>query len=188
MAPATTDAQAAGSGVVAVMISGAVPVPVGPLVDNRNVGVGGIAGLRYAPAASSPFAIRLEVSGLFPSSHDNGLPNVTPHVTNGSSAVFATTGPELDIPAASGRFYATAAAGVAHIWASSSASNSVNTPLFGPFSTLTTRQATNFAWGGGGGFITPVSVWLGGRYRRALRRPRSRDLHDVVSESCDRAG
>jgi hypothetical protein len=68
MVPAVTAAQGAGSGVVAVTISGTVPVPVGQLVDNRNVGVGGIGGLRYAPAASSPFAIRPEVAGLLPSS------------------------------------------------------------------------------------------------------------------------
>ncbi len=157
MSAATTNAQPAPSGVVTATISGIVPVPLGPLKDNRDVGFGGTAGVRYAPAASSHFAIRLEVSGLLPSTHDNGRPNVTPHVMNGSSALFATVGPEFDIPAASGHFYTTASAGVAHIWASSSASNDGFTPAFGPYYTLTNRQTTNFAWGGGAGFVTPRS-------------------------------
>ncbi len=154
MLAAITDAQPARSGVVTATFSGIVPVPVGPLVDNRDVGIGGVAGIRYAVAPSSPFAMRLELAGLLPSSHDNGLPNATPHIINGSSALFGTVGPEFDIPAMSGHFYTTAAAGVAHIWASSSASNPGTTPEFGPYSTLTKRQATNFAWAAGGGFVT----------------------------------
>lgn len=153
MLAAITDAQPARSGVVTGTFSGIVPVPVGPLVDNRDVGIGGVAGIRYAMAPSSPFAMRLELAGLLPSSHDNGLPNVTPHITNGNSAAFLTAGPEFDIPATNGHFYTTAVAGLAHVWAWSSAASGP-TPDFGPYYTMTKRQATNFAWGAGGGFVT----------------------------------
>src|SRR5579862_7966545 len=157
MLAAIADAQSPQPGQVAATISGIAPVPVGPLIDNRDVGIGGSAGLRYAPTTAAPLAIRVELSGLLPSSHDRGGPSVATQVTNGSSAIFAAGGPEFDIPAMSGHFYTTAAAGIAHIWGSSSASNSTDTPLFGAFYTLTTRQVTNFAWGAGGGFITPRS-------------------------------
>lgn len=145
---------AAQAGTLTAAVSGIVPVPVGPLVDNRDVGAGGAVALRYAPAALSHFAMRLELSGLLPSTHDNGgTASSTTVVANGSSALFATAGPEFDVAAGSGHFYTTATAGAARIWASSSAS-SLSTPAFGPFDTMTDRQATNFAWSGGGGFVT----------------------------------
>jgi hypothetical protein len=148
--------QSGKPGTVTATISGIVPVPVGPLIDNRDAGVGLTAGLRYVPAALSHFASRLELSGLPASAHDNGAPNSSPTVSNGSSALFATMGPELDIPAGNGHFYTTAMAGIAHIWASSSAISGA-TPDFGPYYTFTERQATNIAWGGGAGFVTARS-------------------------------
>jgi hypothetical protein len=134
-----------------------VPVPIGPLVDNRNVGVGGELALRYAPTVLPNAALRLELSGLLPSSHDNGgTDQNTTLVANGSSALIAMAGPEFDVSSWGGHFYTTATAGAARIWATSAAS-SMATPAYGPFATVTGREATNFAWSGGGGFVTSRS-------------------------------
>jgi hypothetical protein len=145
------------AGTLTAAVSGIVPVPIGPLVDNRNVGVGGQLALRYAPVAVPNAAVRLEVSGLLPSSHDNGGTNQnTTVVANGSSALIAMAGPEFDVASLGGHFYTTATAGGARIWATSAAS-SAPTPAYGPFATVTGREATNFAWSGGGGFVTSRS-------------------------------
>jgi hypothetical protein len=142
------------AGTLQAAVAGIVPVPIGPLVDNRNVGVGGEFALRYAPAALPNAALRLELSGLLPSSHDNGGTNQnTTLVANGSSALIAMAGPEFDVASLGGHFYAAATAGAARIWATSAASSGP-TPAYGPFATVTGREATNFAWSGGGGFVT----------------------------------
>jgi hypothetical protein len=145
------------AGTLTAAIAGVVPVPIGPLVDNRNVGVGGELALRYAPAALPNAAVRLELSGLLPSSHDNGGTNQnTTLVANGSSALSAMVGPEFDVASLGGHFYTTATAGAARIWATSAASSGP-TPAYGPFASVTGREATNFAWSGGGGFVTSRS-------------------------------
>src|SRR5579863_1166139 len=150
-APGGVGAQA---GTLTAAVAGVVPVPIGPLVDNRNVGVGGELALRYAPAALPNAAVRLELSGLLPSSHDNGgTDQNTTLVANGSSALIAMAGPEFDVASFCGHAYTTATAGAARIWATSAAS-SLPTPAYGPFATMTGRAATNFAWSGGGGFVT----------------------------------
>jgi hypothetical protein len=152
--PANAGAQA---GTLTAAVAGIVPVPIGPLVDNRNVGVGGELALRYAPTVLPNAALRLELSGLLPSSHDNGGTNQnTTLVANGSSALIAMAGPEFDVSSWGGHFYTTATAGAARIWATSAAS-SMATPAYGPFATVTGREATNFAWSGGGGFVTTRS-------------------------------
>jgi hypothetical protein len=145
------------AGTLQAAVAGVVPVPIGPLVDNRNAGVGGELALRYAPAALPNAALRLELSGLLPSSHDNGGTNQnTTLVANGSSALIAMAGPEFDVASFGGHFYTTATAGAARIWATSAASSGP-TPAYGPFATVTGVEATNFAWSGGGGFVTSRS-------------------------------
>jgi hypothetical protein len=152
--PAVAGAQA---GTLQAAVAGIVPVPIGPIVDNRNVGVGGELALRYAPVALPNAALRLELSGLLPSSHDNGgTDQNTTLVANGSSALMAMAGPEFDVASLGGHFYATATAGAARIWATSAASSGP-TPAYGPFATVTGVEATNFAWSGGGGFVTSRS-------------------------------
>jgi len=152
--PTGANAQA---GTLQAAVAGIVPVPIGPLVDNRNVGVGGDLTLRYAPTALPNAALRLELSGLLPSSHDNGgTDQNTTLVANGSSALIAMAGPEFDVASWGGHFYTTATAGAARIWATSAAS-SLATPAYGPFATMTGREATNVAWSGGGGFVTSRS-------------------------------
>jgi hypothetical protein len=154
LSPTNASAQA---GTLTAAVSGIVPVPIGPLVDNRNVGVGGQLALRYAAAAVPNAALRLELSGLLPSSHDNGGNNQnTTLVANGSSALMAMVGPEFDVASFGGHFYTTATAGAARIWATSAASSGP-TPAYGPFATVTGVEATNFAWSGGGGFVTSRS-------------------------------
>ena len=153
----TPTGAAAQAGTLTAAVAGVVPVPIGPLVDNRNVGVGGELALRYAPVAWPNAALRLELSGLLPSSHDNGGTNQnTTLVANGSSALIAMAGPEFDVASFSGHFYTTATAGAARIWATSAASSGP-TPAYGPFATVTGVEATNFAWSGGGGFVTSRS-------------------------------
>jgi hypothetical protein len=153
----TPTGAGAQAGTLTAAVAGVVPVPIGPLVDNRNAGVGGELVLRYAPAAVPNAAVRLELSGLLPSSHDNGgTDQNTTLVANGSSALIAMAGPEFDVASLGGHFYTTATAGAARIWATSAAS-SLATPAYGPFATVTGREATNFAWSGGGGFVTSRS-------------------------------
>jgi hypothetical protein len=153
----TPTGASAQAGTLTAAVAGVVPVPIGPLVDNRNVGVGGELVLRYAPPAVPNAAVRLELSGLLPSSHDNGGTNQnTTLVANGNSALIAMAGPEFDAASWGGHFYTTATAGAARIWATSAAS-SMATPAYGPFATVTGREGTNFAWSGGGGFVTSRS-------------------------------
>ena len=134
--PTNASAQA---GTLTAAVAGVVPVPIGPLVDNRNVGVGGQLALRYAAAAVPNAALRLELSGLLPSSHDNGgTDQNTTLVANGSSALMAMAGPEFDVASFGGHFYTTATAGAARIWATSAASSGP-TPAYGPFAATTGR-------------------------------------------------
>ena len=147
-------AQAAQTSAATVLLSGVVPIPVGPLVNNRGSTPGANLGFRLVPSPGAPLAIRLDVYGLPSSAYDNSRPNYTLSVANGGSAVFGMVGPEVDIPARLGHYFVTATAGAARIWSSSAATNGTN-PGFGPWSTTTDRSATNFAWGIGGGFVTP---------------------------------
>jgi hypothetical protein len=146
-------AQAPQAGTLTAAVSGIVAVPTGALIGSRGVGGGGAFALRYAPTAWPDVAVRIELSGLWPSSRDNNPPDESPVTANGNSTLSVLAGPEYDVPVLGGRFYASAAAGAAHIWATSSAS-SAPTPAYGPFNTTTDRQATNFAWSGGGGYMT----------------------------------
>jgi hypothetical protein len=149
--PLSAGAQA---GTLTAAVSGIAAVPIGPLIGNRGVGGGAAFGLRYAPASLPNVAMRLELSGLWPSSRVISSPaDESAIVANGSSTLSLMAGPEFDVPIAGGHVYTTATAGAAHLWATSSAS-SAPTPAFGPFNTTTDRQATNFAWSGGGGFMT----------------------------------
>jgi hypothetical protein len=153
LVPSTGGAQA---GPVSAAVSGLVPIPVGSLINNRSVGVGAAAALRYAPAAVSWLGIRVELSGLPSSSHDpGGDPNFTGVVENGTSALFATAGPEFDIPAGPGHFYTIATGGAARLWESSV--RRFDGGPEGPVSALASGRATNFAWSGGGGFVMPLS-------------------------------
>ncbi len=154
--PASAGAQA---GTLTAAVSGIVAVPVGPHVDNRDAGPGAAVGLRYVPGLLPNVAIRLELSGLLSSNHEDGI------VSNGSSELFATAGPEFDLPAGNGHIYTTATAGAARIWSSSAASSFATPDGGSAFSTMTTRDGTNFAWSGGGGFVTRrSSVGLAGDF------------------------
>ncbi len=148
-APRDAGAQA---GTLTAAVSGIVAVPVGQLLDNRDVGPGASVGVRYVPTSLADVAIRLDLSGLPASSH-----TISPFVSNGSSELFATAGPEFDLPAWNGHIYTTATAGAARIWTSSTAP--VPLPPGGiPSSRIppssTTGGGTNFAWSGGAGFVT----------------------------------
>jgi hypothetical protein len=156
LVPSAGGAQAAP---LSAAVSGLVPIPVGPLINNRSVGVGATAALRYSPSTVSWLGIRLELSGLPSSSHDpGGDPNFTGVVKNGTSALSATAGPEFDIPAGRGHFYTTATGGVARLWESSV--RRFDGGPEGPVSALASGRATNFAWSGGGGFVVPLSSGL----------------------------
>jgi hypothetical protein len=167
-AGAISDRAEAQAGTLSGAVSGIVPVPVGPLVDNRDVGVGGSVALRYAPPMQSQFAVRLELAGLLPSSHDNGATDESTVVANGSTALSLMAGPEFDVAAPTGHFYTTMTAGADRVWSTSSASSGP-TPAYGPFYTMTGQAATNFAWSGGGGYVTGrtsggLAAELGVRY------------------------
>jgi hypothetical protein len=154
LVPSAGGAQA---GPLSAAVSGLVPIPVGPLINNRSVGVGATAALRYAPATVSWLGIRFELSGLPSSSHDpGGDPGPNGRIENETSALFATAGPEFDIPAGRGHFYTTATGGVARLWESSARRFEV-TPGGINGSALASGRATNFAWSGGGGFVMPLS-------------------------------
>jgi hypothetical protein len=149
--PVGAGAQA---GTLTAAVAGILPVPAGSLVGNRDVGIGGVVALRYAPAALQNVAVRLELSGLLPSSRVNSPANESPVVANGSSELFATAGPEFDMASWGGHFYTMATVGAARIWSSSNASSPA-TPAGGlPFDITNTREEINFAWSGGAGFVT----------------------------------
>jgi opacity protein-like surface antigen len=153
LVPSSGGAQA---GPLSAAVSGLVPIPVGPLINNRSVGVGATVALRYSPETVSWLGIRFELSGLPSSSHDpGGDPNVIGKVENGSSTLFATAGPEFDIPVGSGHFYTTATGGVARLWESSV--RRFDGGPEGPLSAVASGRATNFVWSGGGGFVMPLS-------------------------------
>jgi hypothetical protein len=155
LVPSTGGAQPAP---LSAAVAGLVPIPVGPLINNRSVGVGATAALRYTPTTVPWLGIRFELSGLPSSSHDpGGDPNFTGVVKNGTSTLFATAGPEFDIPAGSGHFYTTATGGVARLWEASV--RRFDGGPEGPVSALASGRATNFAWTGGGGFVMPL--WSG---------------------------
>ncbi len=144
-----------------------MPFPVGPLINNRSVSVGATVALRYTPATASWLGIRFELSGLPSSSHDpGGNPDFDGRVENETSTLFATAGPEFDIPAGRGHFYTTATGGVARLWESSA--RRYDGGPEGPASVLVSGRATNFAWSGGGGFVmllsSPLSADFGVRY------------------------
>lgn len=161
IACATAHAQ---TGAFSMGLSGMVPVPVGPLVDNRNAGAGGIASLLFTPVAPSRLGIRLEVAGLPTETHANNAPGASLTVTNGSTVLLAGIGPEYTIPTGAGHFYTTVTGGVARIWAISAAS-SLATPGGGEaFSTIAGTRATNFAWGAGGGFVIPMASRIGANF------------------------
>lgn len=149
----STGAQVAQAGTLTAAISGIVAVPTGALIGNRGISGGGAIAFRYAPTALSDVAMRVELSGLWPSSRDNNPPDESTVTANGNSTLSLLAGPEFERAALGGHFYATVTAGAAHIWATSSAS-SAPTPAYGPFNTTTGRQATNFAWSSGGAFMT----------------------------------
>jgi hypothetical protein len=154
LVPSTGGAQPAP---LSAAVAGLVPIPVGPLINNRSVGAGGTAALRYAPATVSWLGIRFELSGLPSSSHDpGGDPGLDGRIENETSALFATAGPEFDIPAGPGHFYTTATAGVARLWESSSRFFEVTPGGINGYAVASGR-ATNFAWSGGGGFVMPLS-------------------------------
>ncbi len=118
LVPSSGGAQA---GPLSAVVSGLVPIPVGPLVNNRSVGAGGTAALRYSPETVSWLGIRFELSGLPSSSHDpGGDAESEGKIETGTSTLFATAGPEFDIPAGRGHFYTTATGGVARLWEASS--------------------------------------------------------------------
>ena len=174
LVPSSGGAQA---GPLSADVSGLVPIPVGPLINNRSVSVGATVALRYTPATVSWLGIRFEVSGLPSSSHDpGGNPDFDGRVENETSALFATAGPEFDIPAGRGHFYTTATGGVARLW-ESSARRYGGGPE-GPASVLVSGRATNFAWSGGGGFVMPLSS--GGSPVSADFGVRYYDLGDVT--------
>jgi hypothetical protein len=155
LVPSAGGAQAAP---LSAAVSGLVPIPVGPLINNRSVGVGATAALRYAPATVSWLCIRFELSGLPSSSHDpGGDAQLDEKIENGTSALFATAGPEFDIPAGRGHFYTTATGGAARLWESSSRRILGATPGGINGSAAASGRATNFAWSGGGGFVMPLS-------------------------------
>jgi hypothetical protein len=151
LAPVGAGAQA---GTLTAAVSGIVPIPVGSLVHNRGVGGGGALALRFGPATLPDVAVRLELSGLLPASTVNSPSDQSPVVANGSNAVIAMAGPEFDVPSWGGHFYTTGTAGAARIWSSSHAVAGATPGGGEPFSTMTTRVGTNFAWSGGGGYVT----------------------------------
>ncbi len=172
-------AQVAQAGTVTAAISGIVAVPTGALIGNRGVSGGGAIAFRYAPTALSDVAMRVELSGLWPSSRDNNPPDQSTVTANGSSTLSLLAGPELERAALGGHFYATVTAGAAHIWATSSAS-SLPTPAYGPFNTTTGRQATNLRvewWRR----VHDAAIEHGcrGHFRGAVLRSRASDVcHD----------
>jgi|SRR5580692_377515 hypothetical protein len=145
------------AGNLTAAISGFVSVPVGSLSQNQDVAAGGAVALRYAPAAWGQAAARVELSGLVPWSHKQYGPieqDVPLHaVANGSGALSAMVGPEFDVAAPAGHFFTTVTAGAAHVWATPPNA----APIVGdyyPGTSQAGRQATNFAWSGGGGYMT----------------------------------
>src|SRR5665213_362606 len=87
------------AGRLTAAVSGIAAVPVGPLVDNRDAGPGAAVGFRNASVGLPSAAIRLDLAGLLASRNETGI------VSNGSSELFATAGPEFDLPAWSGHIY-----------------------------------------------------------------------------------
>lgn len=150
--PTNASAQA---GTLTAAVSGIAAVPLGQLIDNRYTGPGVSGGVRYVPTSAAPGAIRLDLSWL-PAS----VRMLSPSDSHGSSELFATAGPEFDLPAWHGHFYTVATAGVARIWTSMISFQPDQPagvpPYTGPRGG--TPGGTNFAWSGGVGYVTPRAI------------------------------
>jgi hypothetical protein len=138
------------AGTFTASVSGIAAVPVGQIEDNRYTVASASVGFSYVPTALADVAIRLDLSGL--PGTDRTL---APMFSHASSALFATVGPEFDLPAWTGHVYTVASAGVARIWTATTAPIP-DCPDSCPRATGT-PGGTDFAWSGGAGFVTPRS-------------------------------